>query len=138
MESSLKNIAFTITTLDTLKDIKDVTSTVHIHLKIDTGMHRQGILEEEALYAIEILRKNPRIFLEGICTHLSDADNIDEIFTETQIARWNKIVAEFKKSFPNIRYIHAAATDGSRFSDDIRGNVIRLGIGLYGLSENES
>lgn len=138
IESNLKKIAFTVTALDTLKDIKDVTSMTHIHLKIDTGMHRQGILEEEVQYAIEIIKKNPCIFLEGICTHLSDADNPDETFTEKQITHWNKIVGEFKKTFPDLWYIHASATDGSRFGNDIQGNVMRLGIGLYGLSENES
>ncbi len=136
MESSIKRTSFTITNIDTLRAIKNIASVVHVHIKIDTGMHRQGILMDEVRYAIELLEKNPCIRLEGICTHFSDADNADESFTEAQVVHWNDVVAEFKTAFPNIWYIHAAATDGSRFSDDIRGNVIRLGIGLYGLSEN--
>lgn len=136
IESGLTRTSFTITSIDTLRAIKDVSSTVRIHIKVDTGMRRQGILMEEVPYAIEILHGNPRIRLEGICTHFSDADNADESFTESQVVHWNDVVAGFKTAFPDIWYVHAAATDGSRFSEDIRGNVIRLGLGLYGLTEN--
>ncbi|MCX6716140.1 MAG: alanine racemase, partial [Candidatus Taylorbacteria bacterium] len=137
IESELRNTAFTITSIDTLKALRDVNSTIYVHLKIDTGMRRQGILIEEVPYAKEILEKNQLISLQGICTHLCDADNPDETFTEIQTDHWNKVVAEFKNAFPHIWYFHAAATDGSRLSEDIHANVVRLGIGLYGLTGNE-
>ncbi len=152
------NTAFTITSLDMLKKISDIrytpwdwetggngkisgylprTKKAHrIHIKIDTGMHRQGILPSEIEEAIEIVRSSPSIILEGICSHLGDADNPDESFTESQISVWNKIIRQFKKEFPDIKYIHLSNTDGHIFSRDINANVSRLGIGLYGLSQN--
>lgn len=136
-KSNLKKVAFTVTTIDTLKSIKDISSPVRIHLKIDTGMRRQGILEEELPFAIEIIKSNRLIFLEGVCTHFCDADNDDESFTESQIDHWNRAVRELKAAFNGIWYFHAAATDGSLFSEDIQSNVLRIGIGLYGISPNE-
>jgi len=152
------NTAFTITSLDMLKKIRDIKYTPwdwetggngkisgylprnkkahRVHIKIDTGMHRQGILPSEIEEAIEIVRGSPSIILEGICSHLGDADNADESFTESQISIWNKIIRQFKKEFPDIKYIHLSNTDGHVFSGDINANVSRLGIGLYGLSQN--
>ncbi len=134
--SHLTNVSFAITSLDALHDISRTRAHVNVHLKFDTGMHRQGILPGEVPAALAMLQQNPHISLEGICTHFADADNADASFTKRQIAAWDEIVKRFHLSFPSLKYIHAANTDGSRFSDQLRNNVMRLGIGLYGLSEN--
>ena len=160
--SNLKNVAFTVTNMETLRAIAKQKiehwpsnegkfgfrsprmryrpKMVHVHLKIDTGMHRQGILPEEVDEAINLLKhdgggKRPLI-LEGICSHLCDADNVDETFTESQIHLWNKIADRFIHDFKTLKYFHLSATDGHRFTSDIRANVSRLGIGLYGINEN--
>jgi alanine racemase len=108
-------------------------------------MHRQGILIHEIDEALNILSQhtsNERmihpIVLDGICSHLSDADNVDESATESQIALWNKAVDQCKNIFPSISYIHLAATDGHIFGTDIHDTVSRLGIGLYGITSNKS
>ncbi len=136
MRSNLKATSFTVTSLETLHDLKASSHPVSIQLKFDTGMHRQGLLPEEAPAALAIVQNSPTIFLEGICTHFADADNADTAFTHAQIAAWDEIVKRVHVAFPDLKYIHAANTDGSRFSHQIRNNVMRLGIGLYGLSEN--
>ncbi|MDB5239278.1 MAG: Alanine racemase [Candidatus Parcubacteria bacterium] len=135
-KSHLKATSYMITSLDTLQELKSVGHPLSIQLKFDTGMHRQGLLPEEIDAAIEIIQKNPYLYLEGICTHFADADNTDSTFTRGQISVWDDIVKRFKMDFTEIKYIHAANTDGSRFSDQLKNNVMRLGIGLYGLSEN--
>jgi len=160
--SNLNNVSFTVTNIETLRAIAiqkvdrwESTGgkigfrspllrlrprLVHIHLKIDTGMRRQGILPEEIDEAINLLEhdgvgKRP-VVLEGITSHLCDADNDDETFSESQIHLWNKIVERFRHEFKTLKYIHLSATDGHRMTDDIVANVSRIGIGLYGLSQN--
>jgi alanine racemase len=135
--SRLKNVAFTITGMENLEHLpRENRRMMHVHLKIDTGMRRQGIMPEEADRAIEIIKGNNSIVLEGICSHLCDADDADESFTESQIHIWNRIAKKFRDTLPSLRYWHLAATDGHYFGHDIDANVSRLGIGLYGLSEN--
>ena len=156
--SRLQETAFTISSMDILRrfsaeppgvpesDGEEVQSPQHIvcshpiriHLKIDTGMRRQGILPEEAAEAISIISGNSDLILEGICTHFSDADDPENPFTESQIAVWNRLAVQFSKTFPRIRYFHAAASAGARFSAELHANVIRLGIGLYGLTDGSS
>ncbi|MEI8249356.1 MAG: alanine racemase [Candidatus Taylorbacteria bacterium] len=136
--SRLRDTIFTVTSLDTLRSIENIERHLKIHLKIDTGMHRQGILPQDIDTAITMIASNPLIRLEGICSHLSDADNIDPSWTEGQIHTWNSIVKKFKGAFPLIKYVHLSATDGHRFSQEIHANVSRLGIGLYGLVDGDS
>lgn len=136
-KSRLKNVAFTVTGMETLEHLpRENRRMIRVHLKIDTGMRRQGIMPEEADRAIEIIKGNNSIVLEGLCSHLCDADNADESFTESQIHVWNRMAKKFRAAFHSLKYTHLAATDGHYFGHDIDANVSRLGIGLYGLSEN--
>lgn len=132
--SRLKNIIFTVTSLEALYSINYPTK---INLKIDTGMHRQGILPEEIDAAFKYMKHSGKISLEGICSHFSDSDNQDNTFTLKQIEIWNKIVAKTKNEFPNIKYIHISNTYGHQYARIIEANTSRLGIGLYGLAEIE-
>lgn len=135
LNSRLKNAVFCISSLESLEKISGVEHPLPIHLKIDTGMHRQGIQVDEISKAGEIIESNPCIDIQGICTHLCDADNPDPSYTESQINEWNRCARTFKKRFPKIRYVHASATDAHRYGNSLCANVSRLGLGLYGLSQ---
>ena len=139
IKNNLKNISFTIANLDTLREIAEkINKKTYIHLKFDTGMHRQGILYEDIDLAINLIKNNNKIILDGICSHLADADGetIDE--TEKQIEIWNSIVNKIKKELPNARYFHLSNTAGHNFIKKIQSNISRLGIGLYGISNIEN
>jgi alanine racemase len=135
--SKLPCIIFTIISLEQLQEVaKKITSTIKIHLKIDTGMHRQGILLNQINDSIKIIKANKFINLEGICSHFADADNIDNAFTKSQIKEWNKIILLFQKNFQTIKYFHIFATSGIFYSEQTYGNVVRLGLGLYGINSS--
>jgi len=137
--SRLKKVSFTIGSMGTLRAIVDHEEIRSpLHLKIDTGMRRQGILPEDVDEAIRLLKKHSRVAVEGICSHLSDADNADTSFTDKQIIVWNDIAEKFKTAFSELKYIHLSNTDGHRFADRVTANVTRLGLGLYGLADGDS
>jgi alanine racemase len=130
----LPEISFAVSSLHQLEQFARMAeSRIKIHLKIDTGMRRQGILPEEIGKAGEIIKKNGFLELEGICSHFADADNLDNRFTEAQISQWNSAVSFFEKEFRDIRYLHISATAGTRYLKKAHGNAVRLGIGLYGI-----
>ena len=136
LKNKLPHVICTITSLDTLKKISTYAGNkentpVKIHLKIDTGMKRQGVLIDEIETAISLIKNSKNITLEGICSHLPDADNTDASFTREQIKLWNNVVKKFRAEFPTLAYWHLSNTDGHAFSNDIDANVSRLGIGLY-------
>jgi alanine racemase len=139
LSAKLKEVSFGIIDLQILKNLSaKLKKPLNIHLKIDTGMHRQGILMSEASDAIAAIKKNKNIVLEGICSHFADADGQDSSFTDKQIQDWNKIVKVFKEAFPSIKYFHTSATAGARYAGKIDANVGRLGIGLYGIDTSPS
>ena len=141
--SRLRDVSFTITSLDTLKHIVNYQSSpfefgsrrIHIHLKIDTGMHRQGIMPNELPEVSSILDINPSVILRGICSHLGDADNHDPSYTESQIISWNKIAKEMQEQYASLEHVHISNTDGHRYVKDATANLSRLGLGLYGLTD---
>lgn len=144
--SRLKNVSFTITSIETLKHIAEYEPSwfpwsgnrITIHLKIDTGMHRQGILPDELAQIDDILDMNPEIILEGICSHFADADGADPSITESQIHVWNRLVKHLHEQYSSLKHIHISNTDGHRYVHECHATMSRLGLGLYGLADGTS
>lgn len=132
-KNNLKNVSFTITTRELLEELsKTLRVPQKLHLKIDTGIHRQGIRTEVISHQLSSIRQNKNIILEGICSHFASADSPDKKYALHQIKEWKDTVRLFKDNFPELKYFHIAATAGSFYSSKIPANVIRLGLGLYG------
>jgi len=131
--SSLKDTDYAVTDIEQLRSLSEtVHKPVRIHLKLDTGMHRQGILPGDLEEAMALIQKNPRLSVVGVATHLADADNADTSFTETQLSLWKESLVQLEAAFPSITYRHASATKGARFSESYPMNALRIGMGLYG------
>lgn len=128
--SRLIDTDYAVTDLEQLREIaKDVQRPVRIHLKLDTGMHRQGIQQVDLSEAIALIRSNPLLSVVGVATHLADADNEDKTFTKMQLSVWDAAIVQLTEAFPSIEYRHVAATKGAHLE---KGDVLRLGMGLYG------
>lgn len=134
LSSRLKDVAFTIVSMTELRALSAALEVPReFHLKIDTGMHRQGILWNEVEEAIAFLKQNPKMEISGILSHFADADSMDLTGTEEQIDNWHRAVEKLREAFPNIKYTHLSATAGSHFAELIDANLARLGLGLYGI-----
>jgi alanine racemase len=134
-KSRIKNVYFTVTSLAQLQRIDDIIRhPISIHLKIDTGMHRQGLLPTEIHQAITIIKKNSSIQLQGICSHLADADSKRRKYNKAQLEQWEQSIQFFKTTFPNLKYYHISASAGLIHTAKSHHNLARLGLGLYGIS----
>ncbi|MBP6855409.1 MAG: alanine racemase [Candidatus Pacebacteria bacterium] len=112
---------------------RSVSFPLRVHIKVDTGMNRQGVAVGELRQTLEVLRKHRHIKIEGMLSHLADADNIiSGAHTIGQLALWKMAVAVFRDYVPHGGVLHFAATAGSAFSNVAYSNMIRAGIGLYG------
>lgn len=137
INSNLKNVSFVITSLDSLIQLKEVDHPIYIHLKIDTGMNRQGLKFKDLEKAIYILKSNTNIKLQGVCSHFADAENPDQKFTLRQIENWDQTLKVINENF-NPKYIHISNTAGHNFAQKINANVFRLGLGMYGVAEQKN
>jgi len=135
LKSRLADVAFGIIGVQDLRSLASLArAPVAIHLKVDTGMHRHGIAPSEIEDACMLIRANKHIVLEGVYSHLADADTPNSAHAAAQIAEWNKTVPRVRAKAPSVRFFHLAATTGSFYAQKIDANVMRLGIGLYGIN----
>ncbi len=119
----LKNVSFGIIDFSQLQNIiSHLKAPQTFQLKVDTGMHRQGVLIEQVEQVIKLIKSNPNFILEGVCSHFADADGESKEFTQKQISEWNKVVKIFKKEFPAVgRHSEAVAftTEESQIKKEI-------------------
>lgn len=109
-----------------------------VHVKIDTGMGRLGVLgHEEALEFIERARAIPTLQVEGIFTHYSKADEADKTYTSLQYDRFHAIESYVRDAGWDIPIIHAANSAGGMDTPEWSGNMVRLGIAMYGMYPSE-
>jgi len=128
----LSKITPTIYTLDSLIMLSKLNKPVKIHLKVNTGMNRQGIELNQIDEFCSVLKQFPKIELEGVMSHLADADNPDPAYTKMQEKRFALAIEKITNHGFNPKYIHLDATAGSVMTSKKLTNAIRLGIGLYG------
>ena len=108
-----------------------------IHVKIDTGMKRLGFDFKELPRLMEVIQAQPEIAIKGVYSHLADSDNRrDKRFTDLQIRRFvdacNYISANYAGKF----ITHLLNSEGIANFPEAQFNMIRIGIGMYGVSSN--
>ncbi len=131
--SSLHQTDYAVTDIEQLRQLVLLAHTpVRVHLKLDTGMHRQGLLPEQLDEALELLLQNSYLQVVGVCSHFADADTDDSPHTLLQLRRWKEALTRIEVLYPTLEYRHIGATKGIRFAEEASTNVARLGIGLYG------
>lgn len=107
---------------------------VAIHLKLDSGMGRMGVVENELPHVIEMIRNAPRLRIDGIYTHLANADEPDDSYTATQIANYDRMVAALRESGIDAP-LHHFANSAATLRGLVRpGDYARAGIALFTLS----
>jgi alanine racemase len=107
--------------------------TIAVHMKIDTGMHRVGVLAEEVPDAISFLRSLPAIEIEGVWSHLAVAEVVDHPFTRKQLDLFNDVVGEIERAGVSVRFKHLANSAATIALPESHFDVVRCGVACYGL-----
>ncbi len=104
-----------------------------LHLAIDTGMGRIGTWEDEAFEVAQAISGLPGVSLEGVATHLPVADE-DDAFTRAELERFGALVKELAARGVRPRWIHSENSAGLIGFPQQAGNMVRVGLVLYGSS----
>lgn len=106
-----------------------------IHIKIDSGMHRLGFADEELEQLATLLEKMPELRVASIFSHLAAADDLsNESFTLTQISKFQHAYSLLSQRFGYNPLAHILNTAGIEAYPQYALDMVRLGIGLYGIS----
>jgi alanine racemase len=109
-----------------------------IHLKIDTGMHRLGFQEPDLSILIETLKNTPSIKVKSILSHLATSDNLENrTFANEQIALFDRLSQRIIDELKIHPIRHILNTSGMSNFCESQYDMVRLGIGLYGISNDE-
>ena len=105
---------------------------VQVHLKLDTGMHRVGIAAAGARPLAKRIAASGRLQLHGLWTHFAVAEE-DPEFTRRQLAELEAFRDELTAAGIEVPVAHAANTAGALAYPEARLDLVRSGIGVYGL-----
>ena len=103
-----------------------------VHLKVDTGMHRVGADPEDALAIARLADEHSHLKLQAVWTHFAVAE-ADRDFTEQQIQNFTAFRERLGDEGIAPEIAHAANTAGALDYPDARFDLVRVGLGLYGL-----
>ncbi len=109
-----------------------------IHLEVDTGMHRLGFDESDLPAIISLLRTNPQLKIASVFSHLAGADeSVHDGFSKEQFEKFTRFYEGLSKAL-NIRPLrHILNSPGILRFPDFQLDMVRLGIGLYGVNPTE-
>lgn len=103
-----------------------------VQIKVDTGMTRLGVLPEELPQMLEAISAAPKLKLQGLMTHLAQADLSYEGLTAEQFRRFHETVEELRRKKPEVKIFHIAQSAAILDGKGAEYDWARPGIMLYG------
>ena len=104
-----------------------------VHIKVDTGLGRIGVLTENALSFVQRVQDMENIQIEGIFTHFAVADEKDKSYTEEQFAKFTTILNRLEKKGVKIPLKHTANSPAILDLPHMYLDMVRPGLSIYGL-----
>ena len=134
------DIDLSVSSIELLNEIilvgKSINKVPRVHIEIDTGMNRGGFGDDWGLLLPEIVKavKANEIKAIGIWSHFARADEPNEVMNKTQLDEFTQKVKELNDAGVSPEFIHIANSAASLSNEAAHKNIVRWGIGLYGLS----
>ncbi len=123
-------------TLDLFTSIADMLSVTNypVHIKLDTGMHRLGFVPSDLDKLTGILRKNNTLHIASIFSHLAVSDEVgQDEFTLYQAELFREMSELIMHTLPHKPLLHLCNSSGIARHPELHFDMVRLGLGLYGI-----
>ncbi|MGD8537794.1 MAG: alanine racemase [Candidatus Aminicenantes bacterium] len=139
LEEAVKNdLRLTVYNTETIEELGRVTSVlkknVYLHIKTETGVHRQGIRGEELLPFIEKIRAYPYLEIEGLSMHFANIeDTTDHSYAQQQLELYMEYLDLLGQNSIDIPVKHVACSAATILFPETFFDMVRVGIGVYGL-----
>ena len=134
IEADLRLTVYNTETLEKLKEVVNPEKPARIHIKIETGTNRQGILPENLSEFLSCAAQIPGIMIEGLSTHFANIeDTLNHEYAAGQLHRFEEALRLIGDAGVHPEVIHTACTAAAILFPETHFNMLRTGIGLYGL-----
>ncbi len=132
VELDLEPIVYDARSLDLLEAVIPAGERLGVHLKVDTGLGRQGVAPDEAVELASRIARSPRLALAGTMSHLA-VPGEDEAHTEVQLLRLARTLDTMRSLAIDPGLVHVSATGGILAGSIGFASAVRPGLALYGL-----
>ena len=113
---------------------RDRQCRVRLHLKLETGTHRQGVGEDDLPWFLEFFEQHPEVIFEGVYTHFANIeDTTDHSYARYQRQRFELLTQRLGTGGAGKLIRHAACSAASLVVESTHFEMVRLGISQYGL-----
>ena len=110
-----------------------------VHIKLDTGMHRLGFDINEVDELITYIKTNNRIVIKSVFSHLASGEDVnDDAFTFLQAEKLSKVCVQIKDALGYSFMQHISNSAATILKPQLQFDMVRLGIGLYGIDASHS
>lgn len=136
-ENNLEPEIYSFTLLDEMIRACEREGYMHypVHIKIDTGMSRLGFRPDEMPRLIERLQGQTAVIPRSVFSHLAGSDSPEfDAFTHQQAARFVEAATALQTAFPHKILRHICNSAGIERFPEYHFDMVRLGLGLYGIS----
>ena len=127
-------VEITVASLDALARAAGCGQPVRIHLKVETGVNRQGVTEEELSEALDILQANLQVELVGLSSHFADIeDTTNHDFSRIQMKRFQGYRHLLEEKGIKGLETHMTCSAATLLWPEVHGSMARVGISAYGI-----
>ncbi|MBI2451301.1 MAG: alanine racemase [Parcubacteria group bacterium] len=139
VKNDLRQVVYDLATVKKLGELAGrFKKIIRVHLKIETGTNRQGVLPEEIPGFISLFSDYPFLKLEGVLTHFANIEDTDNhSFANEQFRKFNEAIDLFNVLKIRPSFFHTASSAAVLFFPETYFNLVRPGIILYGLWTSE-
>lgn len=123
---------------ETLEKLAKLKKSSKVHLKVETGTHRQGLSAPEALELAEAIKATSNVELAGVAMHFANIeDTTDHSYARKQLAEFNLICRQLEAAGHKSLLRHAANSAATLLWDETHFEIARIGIAAYGMWPSE-
>ncbi len=134
VDARLSLTVYNVETLDGLGEVLGPGGESRIHVKVETGTGRQGIMPGEVPGFIAAAEAVPGVVVEGISTHFANIeDTLNHDYAERQMAVFTDVLEELDRRGKRPPVVHTACTAAAILFPETHFDMLRVGIGIYGL-----
>ena len=134
LEAELRLTVYNAETVERLAALATATHPARVHVKVDTGTSRQGVLPADLEAFLRLFKDRPNVLVEGISTlYANIEDTLNHDFAALQIRRFEEALVTVNRTVGSPPYVHTACTAAALLFPNTHFTMLRFGIGLYGL-----
>lgn len=138
----MENISMTVFDFESALSLSEIAVRLHkkvkVHIKLDTGMSRIGLMPtSESVDIVQKIAALPGIEIVGLFSHFARADEADKTSAKEQLRKFIEFSDALEAAGVTIPYHHICNSAGITEMPDARFNLVRCGIATYGLYPSE-